>query len=182
MTHRACAAARHSLRLSPDLIVQIPIAGTAHYAKQPGLHSLPRHARQAGAVGGVLCKHGRPMELQQKMRWVLHPSGECPSPQLIWQIRSMVYQLHQQGDLDQVSLAVQASLMQGNKDLLVRSCSAKGLTVRMRGFSPASCGLASGSDCLSGDTLTLCARSSWSPSLLNLPRALPATCTCWAHY
>ena len=48
----------------------------------------------------------------------------------------------------------------------------------MRGFSPASCGQASGSDCLSGDTLTLCARSSWSPSLLKLPRDLPATCTC----
>ena len=113
---------------------------------------------------------------------MLHPSGEGPSPQLIWQIRSMLYQLHQQGDLDQVSPAVQASLMQGNMDLLLRSCSAKVLTVRMRGFSPASCGLASGSDCLSGDTLTLCARSSWSPSLLKLPRALPATCICSPHY
>ena len=61
VTHRACAAARHSLRLSPNLVVQIPIAGTAHHAKQPRLHSLPRHAWQTRAVGGVLCKHRRPM-------------------------------------------------------------------------------------------------------------------------
>ena len=58
VAHRACAAARHSLGLSPDLVVQVAIAGTAHHAQQPRLHSLPRHARQAGAVGGVLRKHG----------------------------------------------------------------------------------------------------------------------------